>query len=322
MKCLITIVFLVLFILSCEAPHDNPLDPQNADYRYGRISGVVRTVSLPVIPVTHSNVSWPSASEETETGAQGEFDMLIYQPKDGWLLFSHPDFYPDSVYISWADTKEKEIDGYLNALPHLDSLSVYSVVLNRHPSLQKEQLIIEAFVSDRDNDIDSVQVFFFNTTNGFHLPYNTTEKSFRSEFSILDLGVFSLEDYVGQPVAIGVRDINSHFILVGEAQLIRVIYDQVFLISPTGNEITGSTPALTWQRFEPGFDFYYDVEIYTNELAPQLVWSAKELTVDQSEIIVDSELTDGSYFWVVWAIDIFGNRTRSKLSAFTVQAGM
>jgi hypothetical protein len=220
------------------------------------------------------------------------------------------------------DTKEKKIDGYLNALPHLDSLVVSSSVLNRHPSLQKEQLIIEAFISDRDNDIDSVQAFSFNKTNGFHLPYNTTEKSFRSEFSILDLGVFSLEDYVGQPVDIGVTDINSHSLLIGEGQLVRVIYKEVYLISPTGNEITGSTPTLIWQQFEPGFDFYYNVEIYTNELAPQLVWSLKELSMDQTEVIVNSELADGSYFWVIWAIDIFGNRTRSKLSAFIVQTGM
>ena len=167
-----------------------------------------------------------------------------------------------------------------------------------------------------------MEAFFFNKTHGFHLPYNTTEKSFRSEFSILDLGVFSLEDYVGQSVEIGVTDINSHSLIIGQGRLVRVIYDVVIFISPTGNEITGSTPTLMWQQFEPGFDFYYDVEIYTNELEPQLVWSSKGLSMNQTEVIVNSELADDSYFWVIWAIDTFGNCTRSKLSAFTVQAGM
>ena len=312
-------LLVITIVLSCEAPHKNPLDPKNPIYNYARVSGVVRTVSLPVQTVPQTVVSWQSGSEQTLTDQQGKFELLLPSAVDGWMLFFHEDFHPDSLFINWPANKESKADVYLNALPRLDSLAVYSVVLNRFPSLQKEQLIIEARISDRDNDIDSVRAIFYGEIQEYHLPYNTTEKSFQREFSILDLGVLSFEEQVGEPVQISVTDIFSNFHTVGKDQLVRVIHDEVIFISPSGNITTGPGPTLVWQRFEPGFSFYYDLEIYTNEVAPQLVWTHRELAMDQTTFTVNSDLPEGSYFWVIWAVDTFGNRTRSKLAAFNVQ---
>jgi hypothetical protein len=322
MNRLTTLLLVITILISCEAPHRNPLDPKNPAYSYARISGVVQTVSLPVEPIAQTVVYWQSDLEQTLTDQQGKFELLLPTDRDGWLLFSHQDFHSDSIFVNWPENKELNVDIHLNALPRLDSLAVYSVVLNRFPSFQKEQLIIEARINDRDNDIDSVQAIFFGDTQGYHLPYNTTEKSFRREFSIFDLGVIGLEELAGQPVRIEVKDIFSNFLIVGQGQLVRVIHDEVIFISPAGDTTTGSGPTLVWQRFEPGFEFHYNVEIYTNEVAPQLVWAQIGLAMDQTTLIVDSELPDGSYFWVIWAVDIFGNRTRSKPAAFNVQGGM
>jgi hypothetical protein len=322
MKNLTGISLVIMILLSCEAPHHNPLDPQNPTYNYGRISGTVRTVSLPTETVPQTLVLWHSGNGQTMTDQQGNFELLIPAAGDGWLFFFHEDFQPDSIFVDWPSVKEFKADAYLNALPRLDSLAVYSVVLNRFPSLQKEQLIVEARVSDRDKDIDSVYATFDGETQRYHLPYNTTEKTYRREFSILDLGVISLETRVGQLLKISVADIFSSFFTVGQGQLVRVIHEEVLFISPQGDMITGPRPTLIWQRFEPGFIFHYDVEIYTNEVAPQLVWAYRKLTMAQTSFDVDSDLANGSYFWVIWAIDDYGNRTRSKPAAFQVQGGM
>jgi len=322
MNRLTAVLLVITILLSCEAPHRNPLDPKNPAYGYARVSGVVRTVSLPVEPVAQTVVYWQSGSEQILTDQQGIFELLLPTDRDGWLEFSHRDFHSDSVFVNWPANKELKVDVYLNALPCLDSLAVYSVVLNRFPSFQKEQLIIESRINDRDNDIDSVRAIFYGETQGYHLPYNTTEKSFRREFSILDLGVISIEKLVGHPVQIGVTDIFSNFLIVGQGRLVRVIHDEVIFISPAADTTTGPRPTLVWQRFEPGFSFHYNVEIYTNEVAPQLVWAHRGLAMDQTTFTVDSELPDGSYFWVIWAVDTFGNRTRSKLADFNVQGGI
>jgi len=318
----LTLVLMMLTILaSCEAPHRNPLDPKNPDYSYGRIAGLVQTVSLPVEAVPKTIVYWSPANQQSQTDAQGRFELLTPAPIDGWLILTHPEFGPDSVYVHWSAEKMIDLNIYLNALPQLDSLAVYSIVLNRFPSLQKEQLVVEAQISDRDNDIDSVKTSFPDQAMEFYLPYNTTTKSYLREFSILDLVVPRLEEMVGQKLLVTVTDVFSHTNQVGQGQLIRVIHEEVLTVSPESDTITGPHPTLIWQPFSVDFQFSYTIEIYTNEVAPQLIWDQMGLDHYQSSCSVDTDLPDGNYFWVIWAIDTFGNRTRSKPAAFQVKKG-
>jgi hypothetical protein len=313
-------LLLAAMLLSCSAPHSNPLDPQNPDYQYILLSGLVQTISLPVQAVPNTTIKWQTAagSELSSSDQQGRFKLQLASADAGWLFFSHPDFHPDSMAVSRPVNKSVEVDIYLNSLPQLDTLAVYSSVLNRLPALQKEQLIVEAQVSDRDNDIDSVWVTLSGQIKRYFLPYNSTKKSFRQEFSILDLDIIQLEELVGKSFSIGVSDIFSHYSTVGSAQLVRVIHPEVVCISPSENIISGPTPELVWETFQPGFEFIYQVQIYTNEVAPLLVWEQNGLTMDRTSCIVGNALSTGNYFWVIWAIDSFGDRTRSKPATFQV----
>jgi hypothetical protein len=63
------------------------------------------------------------------------------------------------------------------------------------------------------------------------------------------------------------------------------------------------------------------LEIYTNEVAPVLIWQEKNIPKDKTAHTVDDVLPAGNYFWVIWAIDTFGNRSRSKPATFIVQTG-
>jgi hypothetical protein len=98
-----------------------------------------------------------------------------------------------------------------------------------------------------------------------------------------------------------------------------VIRQEVVFISPSGNEVTSSQPDLTWQPYTPGFDFYLQLQIFTSEIIPQLVWGRNQVSADSVSYTVDQELPPGEYFWVIWAVDDFGNRTRSKPASFRVE---
>ncbi len=297
------LVLLLTLLYSCEAPRDNPMDPQNPNYNYGRISGTIKTISLPVETIPQTIVKWQGGSELTISNEQGEFEFLLSNPKNGWLNFSHPEFHSDSHFVNWPDNRELRVEAFLNALPIMDSLFLYSVVLNRFPSFQKEQMIIEAHISDRDNDIDSVFAIFNDDKKKFHLSYNTTQKNFRQELSILDLGVLSIEELVGEPINIEVCDLFSNVLSVGQGQLKRVIHDEVIVLSPIDNMVTGPFPTLVWQSLQTTYSFHYNLEIYTNEVAPVMVWQRMKISNDQTTHTVDTALTVGSYFWVIWAID-------------------
>ena len=124
---------------------------------------------------------------------------------------------------------------------------------------------------------------------------------------------------VGYNIYIEVKDIFSKQFIVGQDILKRVIRQEVMFKSPSGNEITTPSPDLVWEIFNPGFDFEYSLQIYTAELTPQLVWQKDNLNSDLINYTVDIVLPANEYFWVIWAIDIFGNRTRSKPASFKVE---
>ena len=75
---------------------------------------------------------------------------------------------------------------------------------------------------------------------------------------------------------------------------------------------------LEWRRFTPGFDFTYLLQIYTDELDEVLVWQT-ETDSEKIEFLSDANLSPGDYFWVIWAIDEFENRTRSKQASFIIK---
>ena len=308
-----------LLSISCNAPRSNPLDPKNPDNTYHVIRGVVKTVSIPNQPLPDVTVSFLNMSAQSKTDAVGNFNIEILSDQDGWLYFEKMGYINDSSYIDWQKANEIRIEKYLNAKPSLDSLQIYSVILNRYPDLQTEQLVVQAKVSDTDNDIDSVWVIIDPASLIGSLSYDFIEKWYKHIFSIYDLGIINIEELVGYNIYIKVKDIFANQFIIGQDILKRVIRQEVIFKSPSSNEITSPSPNLVWEIFNPGFEFNYLVQIYTAELTPQLVWQKSSLSSDLVNYSVDMALPPNEYFWVIWAIDTFGNRTRSKPASFKVE---
>jgi hypothetical protein len=61
------------------------------------------------------------------------------------------------------------------------------------------------------------------------------------------------------------------------------------------------------------------VQVFTAEIIPQLVWEKRQLAAATDSCLVGQSLQPGEYFWVIWALDEFGNRTRSKPASFKVE---
>lgn len=312
------LIFLVLGI-SCDAPRNNPLDPKNPDNSYYVLEGTVKTVSLPNQPLQDVIVSFGDLMSLNKTDASGNFKIEMVGAQDGWLQVGKVDFLTDSLYIEWGNTRKIKTEHFLNALPNLDSLQVYSVILNRYPSLQTEQVVVQAKISDSDNDVDSVQVVIDKLSFIETLEYDVNDKWYKQVFSIYDLAIGNIEELVGHDFNIRVKDIFGHKFFLGTGTIRRVIREEVLFQSPSGNEITSPSPTLIWQSFTPGFDFSYSLQIYTAEITSQLVWEKEALDADLVNYIVDIVLPPNEYFWVVWAVDEFGNRARSKPASFKVE---
>lgn len=312
------IIFLSVLSIICDAPRKNPLDPENPLNIYHTIEGTVQTISLPSQPIPEVKILWPGQSTATLSNSEGKFIVETINPHNDWLYFEKEGYITDSTLIQWKNQKKISVDMLLNSLPLLDSLFVYSVILNRYPSLQNEQIVVETRITDNDNDIDTVFLEIPYIQYSVDLPFNVSSKWYQRTLTPFDLHIDNIEQLVGHYFQIHVKDIFDHHMLVGQSTITRIIRDEVIFLSPAGNDTTSTTPTLTWVTFEPGFSFTYSLQIFTSEITPQLVWEKYKIDSQLSSFVVDTVLLPGEYFWVIWAIDEFKNRTRSKPASFVV----
>jgi hypothetical protein len=152
------------------------------------------------------------------------------------------------------------------------------------------------------------------------LLYNVPLQTYERSFSIFDLNVPRLEELIGHVFQLDVHDPFDHRITVATPNLVRVIRSEILFMSPSGNDSTSSRPTLIWKNYDPGFQHTYILQIFTSEITPQLAWQTESVPQDSIQFTVDQDLSDGDYFWVIWAVDEFQNRVRSKPASFRVGA--
>lgn len=316
----ITIVSIITFI-SCEAQHNNPLDPLNSENNLAAIYGTVKAMGFPNSPVADVEVIWKNTLEVVRTDDEGNYSFMNIEKVNSWLIFKSDLYSDDSLFIQWGTEKKKTLQTFLNAKPRLDSIQLYSIVQNRFQFTQLYELFVAVKISDADGitDIDSVfvnssvflskQVLQFNSETGFY------EKN----FPVTELNLNSIDETIGKEFDFFVEDLSGRTFSVGSSNVKRIIRDEVKLLSPLNNEAVTQPVFLNWERFEPGYDFNYTIEVYTNQSPAELVWNKTDISSKDISVLTDSSLTIGDYFWVVWAIDEFLNRSRSKPATFRIE---
>lgn len=313
-----TIIIFSLLNFSCDAPHINPLDPQNPSKKSYIIEGYVYSYSLPRISIPNALVIWQNENKATLTNSNGYFKIDVSNLKDGWLKVIINGYKQDSVFVDWNSTKfYKEF--FLNQIPVIDSIEFYSVLLNQYPNLQSTTLNIRVKISDRDNDIDSVLIENPLTKSKFSLIYNSQSRFYERTFDELDFNVDDFSEIIGLKFNIYVKDFSEDIFKVGEEKLNRIIKNEIILETPLNNDTVSSKPYLQWRRFNPGFKFSYSVEILNDEFPPRTIWSKDNISMEETGVQVDANLPAGNYFWVVWCVDQFLNRARSKPGSFVVK---
>ena len=315
---LIRLLFIFLLIWGCDAPHSNPLDPLNKKSELLVISGYVYTFSLPRIPIQNAYIIWAPENKAFVSNSNGYFKINVERPVSGWLKVHHANFKTDSLYVDF-NNKKLVYEFYLNQIPIVDSLELYTILLNQYPNLQTASLATRIKINDRDNDIDSV--FIENSKDGkvYSLFYNTQTKFFERSFSEYDLDVEDLDELVGVKFRYVVKDLSKMKFVVAEDKINRIIKSEISLEYPVNYDTISNRPLLVWRRISPGFKHNYSVEILSSDFPPVVVWFKHNLDMESSSVQTDIPLQPGTYYWVVWCIDQFLNRARSKPATFVVK---
>jgi len=311
------ILLICLSIYSCEAPHLNPLDPQNPSFQLARIEGVVSGPHN--IKLSGVNVYWKNQNVLVKTDISGNFSIDRLSLQNGMLYFTKAGYNNDSSFINWGGQKDYHVTEVMNSLPNLDSVFVYSIVQNYWPNGQIFTLTVQAAVSDQENDIDSVFVQCIPLNINKNLVYNPLTRFY--ELTLSNISLNFLEQTIGNTFEIIVKDFSGRKLNVGYSGIKRIITDQVSFISPANGNTTGSEPVFVWSRYQPGYNFTYMIEVYTNPTnnPSEFIYSKNNISSDSLSFTMTNKLTTGSYYWVIWSVDEFKNRSRSKPATFVVQ---
>lgn len=310
-----------MIITGCEAPHSNPLDPENPGNNFSVIEGTVQTETLPRQPIPNVEVTWNPQEITVRSQIDGSFSLYNIIRNNGWLVFSKEGFLMDSVFVEFPDKNLVTVTKYLNSIPKIDELIIYSTVQNNFSTEPTYRLTVQVRINDEEDDVDTV--FVENSELKLSAKLLEQTRSFYSKsFSLSDLKLSGLDQIIGKELAIFVKDKFNNRFKIGSSNLKRIIKEEVITLSPKNNEDSVSvTPELNWRRFEPGFNFHYRVQVKTNEVSPMLVWEKDQIPKDAISITVDQPLTGnplGEYFWVIWAIDEFNNISISRPATFKI----
>ena len=310
---------VILLLNSCNAPRENPLDPDSADNHLGTIEGMVETFSLPYTPIENVEIIWKPGNMLVYSDKYGNFSFTNVKTEDGPLIFRKDGYHPDTVQVVWAGTRKISEQVNLNKIPTVDSLFIYSSVTNTsNPPGSMSELVIKTKITDIDNDIDTVFVVNDQLELNKAMDFNVASKTFETELTSEELNLTDLEQSVGLQFNFRVRDVLGESYLLNGGSVKRVIKDQVTGMMPANDQVITSVPFdLTWTGFTSGYSFTYMIEIYTND-GSQLILSADNIPSQVTKYAVNS-LDSGNYYWVIWIIDDFNDMARSVPATFSVQ---
>ena len=107
----------------------------------------------------------------------------------------------------------------------------------------------------------------------------------------------------------------------GPKYLFRLIETEPEIVSPQQFNVVSSQPVLKWNPLQLSFLFMYRVEIYLfsgYQITIPAIRTYSDISSTISEFQISKSLESDFYLWTVYAVDQFGNWSRSKPATFQV----
>lgn len=315
----ITIIFFLN--ISCNAPRVNPFDPLNSDYNYGVIEGTVQNVNFPRVGIIDVNVLWLQENIITKTDTNGRYQLNNIPIEDGTLIFYKDGYRTDTLLVSWGTSKRIFTQVFFNGIPELDTVSIYTIVRNQSSQETESELFVKAWITDLDKDLETV----FVSNSALNLKKTLeleSDKTYETTLDQGELNISNIEQIIGLDFNILTKDTDNNEFVIGRERITRVIKDEVTGLHPSTDSTVSFQPIVfKWNEFEAGYNFNYMIELYSSPpfSNPQLVHTKTNIPSDSSSYTLSQDFPNGDYYWVIWVIDQFQNRSRSKEATFQIQ---
>jgi hypothetical protein len=311
---------LVLLAVLCDAPHDNPLDPQNGGAILGRV------LTRRATPIAGATVSAVPSGRSCATDSSGSFELLGLPVNDVQLCFRAEGYVPESAIVELARERIDTTTRYLNGLPTVTSCRVSSHVFGQ--SWPPEPLYffrLSAAVADLDGETDVESVWAEIPAVGLaqRLAFDPDSLHYDATVWLRSLPVPSPETLVGQDVVFRVEDREGALGHGPDCSVNRIIYDLPEPAFPAGGvDTVASDTSFFWHKFDRGFRVGYRCEVVRivgGGPAGVVLSVTTPGPADTSFSVSRSVLPAGDCYWTVEAVDAFGNSSRSAEERFNVR---
>ncbi len=316
--------------LGCgDAARNNPFDPLSEDFRNeGMVSGRITGLYPPFVGRADVRVRLVPIGEAgrpelaTRTDADGQFALRGVPTGPYAVVAEREGFREAADTVSVAPGVPAETTILLDALPIVTEQSLRTVHIVRWvPDDPVFQLEVEAMADDPDRPEDVDGAALVVPDLGFSVELTRTGNRFTATLGEDDLPAPGVEALLGQTMRIEVRDASGNTSLGPPMSLVRIIELSPETLSPQWPDQVSPTPTLVWRPAQLPFAFTYRVDVFLVDAAgtPNLI-DEPYLDIDPSvtSLSVATELEPGDYYWTLWVVDSFGNRSRSREAGFRV----
>lgn len=316
----LTLGLCIGLLLTCDAPRDNPFDPNASNYREPyRTRIVVNNLYPPTAAVSGVLVISPNLGLSGVTNNEGFVDWQ-HDQIDSIIVQTFCEGYFKSTTVFSPVEFNNDFTVLINAQPVLDEALFISIFDN----FQNQTYVdMDAFIADRDGQSDIGTVLL-------RLPNTSFQKALQFEGASLYSANFNIEELPGNikpqtlpelEFSLFVQNINGDSLIFEPFRIIRVIDKKLTLLEPHPNSRVRGTILFRWEKVELSYPFTYQISLYRLSGSVELLETFINIPADSSQFLLDDpvildRLSNGGHFWLLQVRDLLGNICQSEILTF------
>ncbi len=299
-------LFMIIILLTCSPPRDNPFDPNSPIFKFGFLKGSVKNHYH--IPVPYPEI-YILGSQKGCGDSTGNFFFKLEE--DSYKVIFSKSGYTSSTLSVWIASKDTlEVFPVIAGIPYFEEVGVASEFY-KGTAIQPDRcyLTIRAEVKDPDGlqDIDSVKCLI-PADNPYYVTLFPSAGYY--EATIKGTSIVTIENWVGRTFRAyavdkwGIRGFSRDFTLV------RVIKETANPLYPQNGDSVESPVTFVWRKPDVNFSIHYQLILY-EENGAERIFDTEDTTITLS-------LNPSRYSYYIRAIDEFGNFSQSTYTVFYV----
>jgi hypothetical protein len=314
---------------SCQAPHSNPLDPENPDsgifyYIEGKITRFDEFQHIPV-PVTNLKVSLEKEGIYGVSDNNGYYKIKCFKRTDQNLILEGDKIFSDTLPVKWADSKNLVINANVVYKPEPDSLINNTIINWDFGDEQVYEYSQALYIKIYMGKIPAGMVETIKLVNEeFNINYTLYNDSLRTLEATIPIEALKLKDLstiIGKKFSIYINAVQNKSYKWKDIVFNRFITESVTPLIPVNSSmidcdtLKNGNISFSWKPYNVFFDFLYQVEI-TKKVGNDVVSVVSSNKLSKDITSVDLRIPEYSenktqYIWKICCIDQFNNVCKS-----------